>query len=268
MSADKRDGNQSSEGGLLFGLVLGVVLTFFYVKYDFALPEWLQPVDQVKGLVISTTASISADNNDMNQLQREIAVRMKEGAGYYTSVDDSLDKFITEEIVWRERTKQTLKLLQDLIKNLDSHAGSRSSGVNNAIERLLLALPQETKADHKFAYQYLKNRFPRLSDTEIVAELKQVSLVELFQTPFPSSRIVFALPMSGRAKIEIYDASEQKVKKLLDAELPSGQFRLYWDFTADDGMPLASNAAYHYEITVDGEPLRSAILAQPNAVWQ
>ncbi len=268
MSADKRNGNQSSEGGLLFGLVLGVVLTFFYVKYDFALPEWLQPVDRVKGLVISTTASISADNNDMEQLQREIAVKLREGADYYISVDDSLDKFITEEIVWRERTKQTLKLLQDLIKNLDSHAGSRSNGVNSAIERLLLTLPQETKVDHKFAYQYLKNRFPGFSDTEIVAELARISLVELFQTPYPSSRIVFALPMPGSAKIEIYDTSEQIVKTLLDAELPSGQFRLYWDFTANDGMPLASNTAYRYEITVDGEQLRSAMLAEPNAVWQ
>ncbi len=267
MSADKRDGNHSGGGGLLFGLVIGVVLTFLYVKYDFALPAWLQPADKVKGLVITTTASISADNNDMDELQREIAVKMKESSDYYTSIDDSLGKFITEEIVWRGRTKRTLKLLQDLVKNLDSHAGSQSGGVNRSIERLLHAVPQQTKNEHQFAYQYLKKRFPGLSDTEIVEELKRISLTDLFQISYPSSRIVFALPLPGTAKIDIYDASRQKVKTLLDAALPSGQFRLYWDFTNDDGVSLAPNETYSFEIYVNGAQTRAEIMEVPGAVW-
>ncbi len=267
MSVDKRDGNHSSSGGLLSGLLIGVVLTFLYVKYDFALPSWLQPAEKVKGFFVTTTASLSAGDSDLDELQREIAVKMKESSDYYTNIDDSLGKFITEEIIWRDRTKRTLKLLQDLVKNLDSHSGSQSSGVNRSIERLLHAVPQQTKNEQKFAYQYLQNRFPGLSDAEIVEELKRISLTDLFQISYPSSRIVFALSLPGTARIDIYDGSRQKVKTLLDAELPGGQFRLYWDFTNDDGESLATNAIYSYEIYLDGVQTRTEIMEVPGVVW-
>jgi len=268
MSVEKRGGSPSGSGGLPLGLVIGVVLTVLYVKFDYALPSWLQPVEKVKVLFITTTASLSADDNNLDELQREIAVKMKEDASYYTGIDDALGKFITEEIIWRERTKRTLKLLQDMIRKLDDVSGRQSSAVNNSIERILQTLPEGTKQESRFAYQYLKIRFPGLSDVEIVEELKRISLTDLFQMPFPSSRIVFALSAPAPARIEIYDTSRQKVRTLLDAKLPGGQFRLYWNFTDDDGVPVASNDTYSYKLYVNGEQTRAGMMAAPVSVWQ
>ncbi|MBL7174857.1 MAG: hypothetical protein ISS66_03425 [Desulfobacteraceae bacterium] len=268
MTVDKGGGGRYNVGGgVLSGVVIGIVLTFLYVKYDLTLPSWLQPVEKIKIFFITTTASLTADEHNLNELQREIAVKMKENPGYYTSIDNSLGKFITEEIVWRDRTKLTLKLLQDNVKNLDRLFGTRSNGLNRSIQRLLSALPQRTKEEKELSYEYLKRRFPDRSDTEIVEDLKRISLADLFQIPHPSARIVFALPALSSARIDIYDASKQKVKTLINAELPAGQYRLYWDFSNEDGRPLSTDADYIYKIYVNGKQKRARNMEVPKAIW-
>lgn len=211
-------------------------------------------------LFITTAASLSASENNLNELQREIAVKMKENTGYYSRIDDSLGKFITEEIVWRDRTKRNLKLLMDNIKNIDRYSEKVSDKTKKAMQRVLLRLPELTKEDNWLSYKYLKSRFPDHSDTEIVEELKRISLADLLQISHPSSRIVFALPETGVTKVNVYDSSKNKVKMLVDAELPGGQYRIYWDFTNDHRESLSSAATYTYEILINGEHKRAGVM--------
>jgi len=269
MMTGKSNGDHFNGSGMgALGLIIGIVLTFLYVKHGFVLPHWLQPVEKTKVFFITTAASLSANENNLDELQREIAVKMKENPDYYTRVDDSLDKFITEEIIWRDRTKRSLKLLRDNINNLDRFSGMQSDGVNSSIQRVLLALPKQTKEEKELVYKYLKRRFPGSSDSEIVEKLKGISLVDLFQMPSPSARIVFALPALSLARIDIYDSSKQKVKTLIDAELPSGQYRLYWDFTNENGELLSSDAIYRYEIFINKKKNRTEIIEVPKALWK
>jgi len=265
----KNSNDHFSHGGVaLLGLIIGIVLTFLYVKHGFVLPSWLQPVEKAKIFFITTTASLSADENDLNELQREIAVKMKESPAYYTRIDDSLEKFITEEIIWRDRTKRSLKLLWDYINNLDRFSATRTDGVARSIQSVLRALPQQTKEEKKLVYKYLKRRFPESSDSEIIEELKRISLADLFQMPFPSTRIVFALPVQSSVRIEIYDVSKQKVKTLIDAVLPSGQYRLYWDFSNEDGKRLSSAKLYSYEIYINKKKKRAEVIEVPAVLWE
>lgn len=249
-------------------LIVGVVLSALYVKLGWTPPVWLQPAERAKGAFITMLTSVLTDDNDLTELQREIAVTIQQDPGYYTSIDDALGKFITEEIVWRERTKRTLKLLQDYVKNLDRVSGSDSSWIDQSVERLLLRLPGETREEKRLAYKYLQRRFPGHSDSEIVDELRRVTLSDLFQMKFPSSRVVFALAAHSTTKIDIYDASRQKIRTLIDADLPAGQYRLYWDFTNDDGETLSRNAAYSYKIFVDGERKRTETMETPKSIWE
>ena len=262
MASDKHKTSQSGLGGL-GGVAIGMILTILYVKFGFTLPGWLQPVETVKDSFISLSASLAVDENNLAELQREIAVKMKQPS-YYTSLDNSLDNFITEEVVWRTRTKRTLKLLQDQIKAVDARSGQFAPTLSGALDRL----PKRLIKEKELAHKYLQRRFPDRTDSEIIAELIRLPLTEVLQMRYPSARILFALPSESHTKIVVSDATEQPVKTLMDGDLPMGQYRLYWDFTDEGGERLPADVAYTYEISLNGERHRVATLELPPAVWE
>jgi len=63
--------------------------------------------------------------------------------------------------------------------------------------------------------------------------------------PFnPETSIAFELRDAGRAKLAIYNAKGQKVRVLLDQELPSGRQVRVWDGRDDWGRPCASGVYF------------------------
>ena len=63
----------------------------------------------------------------------------------------------------------------------------------------------------------------------------------------PRTRIVFDLPKSSAVKVRIYNLLGQKVRTLLDADLPAGRHVRFWDGTNDLQQPVAGGV-YFYEV--------------------
>ena len=69
-----------------------------------------------------------------------------------------------------------------------------------------------------------------------------------YPNPFnPSTTIAFSLPLAGLATVEIYNFKGQKVRQLLNTNLPSGSHTAVWDGTNDNNQPVSSGI-YFYRI--------------------
>ena len=127
---------EASGAGLLSGVLMGVVLSVLYIKFDFALPAWLQPAETVEGLAITAAATMLTDENQADELQREIAVRIQAQPDYFVRIDNELGRFISEEVVWRESTKRDLKLLQDMVKAMAEQAERQPQPLADSLQRV------------------------------------------------------------------------------------------------------------------------------------
>ncbi|UCD64188.1 MAG: T9SS type A sorting domain-containing protein [Candidatus Zixiibacteriota bacterium] len=92
-------------------------------------------------------------------------------------------------------------------------------------------------------------------------------LSQNYPNPFPNpsnplTRIEFSVPVACRAKIDIYNIVGQKVKTLVDADLPAGRHFVDWDGTDRDGE-VAASGLYFYKLTAgDHVSTRKMLLAK------
>lgn len=69
-----------------------------------------------------------------------------------------------------------------------------------------------------------------------------------YPNPFnPAVTIQFELPAAGRARIEVFNITGQRVKTIVDQSFPAGVNRVRWDSTLDSGS-RASSGVYFYRI--------------------
>ncbi|MBW6513160.1 MAG: T9SS type A sorting domain-containing protein [Candidatus Syntrophosphaera sp.] len=79
--------------------------------------------------------------------------------------------------------------------------------------------------------------------------------------PFnPSCSLKFSLPQAGRASLDIYNAKGQKVRSLLDGELPSGESTWVWEGRDDSGQTLPSGLYFARLSTEQGSSIRKLML--------
>jgi len=70
-----------------------------------------------------------------------------------------------------------------------------------------------------------------------------------FPNPFnPQTTIRYAIPKSGRVQLEVYNVLGQKVRSLVDAQMPAGYHEAVWNGTDHHSVPVASGV-YFYRIT-------------------
>jgi hypothetical protein len=88
--------------------------------------------------------------------------------------------------------------------------------------------------------------------TDVIEERKEHSfpatfiLYQNYPNPFnPSTKIEFSLPERAQVTLEIYNISGKRVKRLVDEELPSGQWSVIWDGEDDKGMEVASGIYFY-----------------------
>jgi len=256
-------------GGIFSGIIIGIILSVLYIKFNFKLPDFLNPVEKAKTSFISMTSKFVTDEDDIDELQREIEVMISRNSDYYRQTDNALDKFITEEIVWQEKMIRKIKLLQQRVKILSNNSRMQEfPHLKNPLKRILSQIPDNTKEENTLIYNFLKTRFPDCSDQAIIESLKEISWPDLFQVPYPSYKIVFVLRMRSLAKIEIFNNSSQKIKTLLDTELPLGHYRLYWDYTNNEGERMPLNRNYRYKLFIDGNQKRFVIIEPPKVLNQ
>jgi hypothetical protein len=78
--------------------------------------------------------------------------------------------------------------------------------------------------------------------------------------PFnPTTAISFDLPRTTHARVEVFNILGQKVKTLLDKQLPAGSFSVTFDGRGDDDRPLASGV-YLYRLRAEGRTLSRKML--------
>jgi len=69
-----------------------------------------------------------------------------------------------------------------------------------------------------------------------------------YPNPFnPTTTIAFSLPLSGRTTLDIYNLKGQRVRQLLNANLPSGSHKATWDGSNDNNQPVSSGI-YFYRV--------------------
>jgi hypothetical protein len=77
---------------------------------------------------------------------------------------------------------------------------------------------------------------------------KEFGLGQNHPNPFnPSTVIDFALPTASRVTVDIYNVLGQKVKTLVNDEMPAGYYSATWDGSTDNGQSSASGI-YFYKI--------------------
>ncbi len=78
---------------------------------------------------------------------------------------------------------------------------------------------------------------------------KQFELFQNYPNPFnPSTTIRFNLPVASEIKLEIFNVLGQKVKILVDSDLPAGNYEYRWDATDDANQEVASGM-YFYRLS-------------------
>jgi hypothetical protein len=75
-----------------------------------------------------------------------------------------------------------------------------------------------------------------------------------------TTRIVFDLPQSGPVRIRIYNVLGQRIRTLVDADLPAGRYEnIFWDGT-DDLRRAVADGVYFYEVSTPAGSARRKML--------
>ncbi|HIG42898.1 MAG: hypothetical protein ABGY96_22585 [bacterium] len=253
--------------GTISGIVLAIILASLYVKTGFQLPFYFLPAHKAKSTVVGLVTSLFVDEKELDELQREIALKIGENPNFYIEMDDALDNTFTEEIIWETVIRRKLLLLQIDAKNLQKQLDrGKFPALEESLNRLLTNMVDLTEAESYLVYDYLQGRFPGYSDREIIDALISMSQSELLEMPqSPLSRIVFWLRTSSAVKLEIYDTSLRNVKTLIDQALPAGKYRVYWDYTDNSGSSVDKDQAYHYKLLLNGDERKTKTIPKSSS---
>ena len=82
-----------------------------------------------------------------------------------------------------------------------------------------------------------------------------MALAQNYPNPFNSSTIImFSVPQSlanSRVQLDIYDVQGKLVKRLLNSQLPAGNYATRWNGTTEGGMVSASGAYFYHLVAGD-----------------
>jgi hypothetical protein len=85
-------------------------------------------------------------------------------------------------------------------------------------------------------------------DQKSVAIPTEYTLYQNYPNPFnPETMIRFDLPKDTKVKIDVFNVLGQRIKKLIDKQLPAGQHFVLWRGDTDFGATVASGI-YIYRI--------------------
>ena len=85
-------------------------------------------------------------------------------------------------------------------------------------------------------------------EEENVVELP-VILEQNSPNPFnPSTTIRFQIPNKSYTKLEVYNSKGQKIKTLVDSELPAGAHQVVWNGDDNNSKPVVSGV-YFYRLS-------------------
>ena len=76
----------------------------------------------------------------------------------------------------------------------------------------------------------------------------------------PHTTIEFWLPKTGRAVLNVFDASGRRVRQLVDEVFEPGAYRATWDGRNDQGHPMASGVYFFRLVGAGNKATKRALL--------
>ncbi|MCB5268856.1 MAG: C25 family cysteine peptidase [Candidatus Cloacimonadaceae bacterium] len=90
-----------------------------------------------------------------------------------------------------------------------------------------------------------------VSNSDNTTVVQALVLSPNYPNPFnPETNISFNLPISSPARLEIFNLKGQRVRKLVDSELPAGTSIVTWNGKDDNGREVSSGV-YFYRLSTD-----------------
>jgi hypothetical protein len=87
------------------------------------------------------------------------------------------------------------------------------------------------------------------------------NLGQNYPNPFnPITTINIALPVAGHMKLDIYNVLGQKVKTLIDNDMPAGYHSVTWNGKDNHGIPVASGVYFYHMTAGDYSSYRKMLL--------
>jgi len=94
---------------------------------------------------------------------------------------------------------------------------------------------------------YLSQDIEFSSSGNIVSTPEDFSVSQNYPNPFnPQTEIKFSLPQNSKVKLEIFNVLRQKVKTLIDQDMPAGNHIVVWDGKNDCGEEVASGIYFYW----------------------
>jgi len=177
-------------GKLILGVIAGVVLSSGYVKFNWALPGWLQLPGLVQGLGPRTVADSVLEDPaaDLAAQQRAVEELFRHDPHFFRQLDDEMDHAITRAAIDR-KARHHLQLFQAKVATRRDQLGKHESlrevafrkyGVETMEDLTVQAGLEDLRAD-AFLHGYLKARFPDLAgDAELLNAALALKLGEVF----------------------------------------------------------------------------------------
>ncbi|MCB2181517.1 MAG: hypothetical protein KQH63_05800 [Desulfobulbaceae bacterium] len=250
-----------TDNSFFTGLLISILLCMLYLKLGYTPPAWLQPLKNVQDFLSEVAVSVFVNEQDLHEIQREIALDFGWNPQKYVELDTALDHFISEEYYWQEQGRHRIMQLQSTMREMKKRKG-KYPALDDSLERVLSGLPEDARKEHLFIRNYLKERFPHHTDEEIINKLTTYNINEILQRPGVNRSIHFQPLVSTMVKVEIVDDSGKVVRQLINTELPAGQYWVYWDRTDDRGIKTSSSRKYSYRVQYNGKQVMSSGLDQ------
>jgi hypothetical protein len=102
------------------------------------------------------------------------------------------------------------------------------------------------------------------SDPKVIAPPEKFTLAQNLPNPFggrfaPQTMIAFELPEPAAVRMRIFNILGQRVRTLIDGDLPAGRYERFWDGTDDQGRLVAAGV-YFYEVSTPAGAKRNKML--------
>lgn len=161
----------------LGGVGLGVVMTYVYVRYAWAMPEVAQLPGKITEAAVVTTAAMDLFSPEASEdvRRRAFSVVMSQKAEEFVEIDRELDSPLLEEVLRREAVRQT-KLIKHQMPAYDvaleqpslREALERKHGRTDDNEELKRRMLLSAIHEEEFAAWYIRTRFPHLTPDKTV----------------------------------------------------------------------------------------------------
>jgi len=255
MSDNKKHTSPSKPGSsFLTGVLSSVLLSIVYLKFGYTPPAWLQPSGLLKQLASEVAASIAADKQDINEVQRGIALDFGWNPDKFIELDTALGHFISEEYYWQQKGQRRIQQLKSIIqKTAEIQKRGEYKSLQDPLDRALRGLAQEARKEHVFIRKFLKRRFPNCTNEQIIEKLETYNAREVIQRPSVGRAIHFQPVVTTKVQVEVLNAAGEIVRRLIDAKLPAGQYWVYWDQTDESGQKSDLRGKYSFRVLYNGQ---------------